>query len=150
MSLILISFLVPPLEVGFACSVGPVRPSRPFTSSINGIYHVPSEIKTDNFPSPIIIGSSMFTYGLVAFLLVTGYLLFANLKPVFFSRRDYAPIADSASRSRVGSGEEATVHGGAIDVAVQDSHGIMGRRWRAYGSTDEVPAGPGCLPTAAR
>lgn len=94
----------------------------------------------------------MFTYALAAFLVVAGYLIFANLKPVYrtvFSRRDYAPIDDSTARSRVGPGE-APVPGGAIGVAVQDSHGLVGRRWRAYGSTDEAPAGPGCLPTAAR
>lgn len=121
---------------------------------MNGIHHVPSGIKSDISPPPppLILGSSIFTYLLVAFLLVTGYLLFANLKPVYqtvFSRRDYVPIDDNASSGRVGSGE-ATVQGRAIGVAVQDSHGSMGRRWKAYGSTNEVSAGPGCLPTAAR
>lgn len=106
-------------------------------------------------------------------LLSAGYIVFAYASPAYHrrkSRRDYQIIAGGAPTTTVphqsagsraaavtGVGASQAQPGGAMGVSVQtqgqqgDSvDGVLGRGWRAYGSTDEAPAGAGCLPPSNR
>jgi len=106
----------------------------------------------------------------VVCLLSAGYIIFAYASPAYKrrrSRREYDIIAGGAAATRTANGG---AHGGGASRAApsiaavpgagpsvqpgsqpgsEGVGGVLGRGWRAYGSTDEAPAGSGCLPPAA-
>eukprot|EP00903_Cladosiphon_okamuranus_P014763 g13680.t1 len=113
------------------------------------------------------------TISIVACLLSAGYIVFAYASPAYHrrkSRRDYQIIAGGApitTAPHEGAGSRAAPAnevgtsqaqpGGAMGASVQaqgaqggSADGVLGRGWRAYGSTDEAPAGAGCLPPSTR
>lgn len=94
-------------------------------------------------------------------LLSAGYLFFVYTRPIYnrwTDRRAYDPIsggkrsvtaggaADTSSRT---AGREAEGFGASvIPGSYEETDTIVGG-WRAYGSTDEAPAGSGCLPPSS-
>eukprot|EP00752_Nemacystus_decipiens_P012260 g10867.t1 len=113
------------------------------------------------------------TISIVVCLLSAGYIVFAYASPAYRrrkSRRNYqviagGPPATTAPHQVVGSraavvtgvGASQTQPGGAMGVSAHTKDpqggpvdGVLGRGWRAYGSTDEAPAGAGCLPPSSR
>ncbi len=126
-------------------------------------------------PSPPCRLSSILSYAstlaIVVCLFSAGYIIFAYASPAYKrrrSRREYDIIAggttttNAANSGAYGGGggaggaapNAAAVSGaGAGAAAVQPGSegvgGVLGRGWRAYGSTDEAPAGAGCLPPTA-
>lgn len=95
------------------------------------------------------------------FILSAGYLLLTYTRPLY--RRwvdglDYRPISNGGGAARNASGtrrQEGAGGGGgggdetsAISANPAGPGGVIGRGWRAYGSTDEAPAVAGCLPTS--
>lgn len=103
--------------------------------------------------------SYLSTLSIVVCLVSAGYIIFAYASPAYKrrqSRRNYEAIGGSANGSATpvsGAGGSATVQsrasvGGSAGApqggSSQNAAGGLG--WRAYGSTDEAPAGAGCLP----
>ena len=103
-------------------------------------------------------------------LFSAGYIIFSYASPAFKrrrSRRDYDIIAGGGGAAAAGAGAHgggagraaapnATAVSGTRDPVPPGSQGgsegaggVLGGGWRAYGSTDEAPAGAGCLPPSA-
>lgn len=120
---------------------------------------------------PILLALSYAsTVSILVCLVSAGYIAFAFASPAYKrrkSRRDYQTIggddaaavtgtAAAAAAPREGGGGSASAQaGGALSGSggnrgPQDGGGAVGAGWKPYGSTDEAPAGPGCLPPTAR
>lgn len=113
------------------------------------------------------------TISIIVCLLSAGYLVFAFASPAARrrrkSRRDYQAIAGdgggggaTTTGPHQGTGSRAVPVTGVGGAQAQTGglslnqgplggsvDGVLGRGWRAYGSTDEAPAGAGCLPPAS-
>lgn len=104
-------------------------------------------------------------------LIIGGYLLVAYARPVYRSwssrHRPYDPISsgDDSRRATMGPGESTngeaseSTHRATTGAAWRSPIGTEGGSpesqqagvsagWRPYGSTDEAPAGAGCLPAS--
>lgn len=129
--------------------------------------------------NPILTLSYASMASIVVCLLSAGYIVFTFVSPAYNrrkSRRDYQTIGGAeavtgtatattpngdgrratASSTATGGGGNASVQaGGALgdsgeNQGPQGVGGVAGGGWRPYGSTDEAPAGVGCLPPSAR
>ncbi|CAB1120014.1 unnamed protein product [Ectocarpus sp. CCAP 1310/34] len=106
------------------------------------------------------------TLSIVVCLLSAGYIIFTYASPAYKrrrSRREYDIIAGGAAATGTATtpvpGGAAPAGGGrgspggdgaGPEGSLQGVDDVLGKGWKAYGSTDEASAGAGCLPPSSR